>query len=348
MASFQISVHAASPFATEHAPEFYHVSRPRPFLARSSSTTTLVFISLPSVKRILIYSLLLLPAFAFTQDYLDQFPHRKQTEYFDFRYRSNSPRVAEIARFGDGFIKFVNRDFFKADFDYPIRVLVLEDRARFKEFIRREFQDNDPPDFGIYFSKHKLFATFEDSGLGTFAHEIMHPLVERNLRDRPEWAVEGIPTFFEKFYGYWTNDALVVQWGFQNPWRIYQLATNLTQLDLKQIISYKAQRSAYGQLQHNESKQRMVSVFLWQQGRFKRFLQLIATREKNGYPTYFEAAMEMPIERILPIWQDYLNNVATKRSEIMTLPGSTIFNSQAAFRGFAMNYGLLQENVSQH
>lgn len=297
------------------------------------------------MNRILLCSLLLLPVSGFAQDYLDQFPHRKQTEYFDFRYRHNSPRIAEIARFADAFIKIVNRDFFKADFDYPIRVLVLEDRATFKEFLRRQFRDNDPPDFGIYLSGQKLFATYEGSGLGTFAHEIMHPLVERNLPDHPAWATEGIPTFFEKFYGYWTNNDLVVQWGFQNPWRINQLETNLTRLDLKQIISY-TQSDSYEQLQYFESKQRLVSVFLWQQGRFKRFLQLIAGRQKHGYSTYIEATMEMPVERILPLWQDYLNDVSAQRSRIMTLPASTIFDSQAAF-GIAGISGSLPKNVSQ-
>jgi hypothetical protein len=96
-----------------------------------------------------------------------------------------------------------------------------------------------------------------------------------------------------------------------------------------------------------QTKQSMVSVFLWQQGRCKRFLKLIVTGE-NGYPTCFEAAMEMPVERIVPLWQDYLNNVATRRSEIMLLPASSIFNSQAAFRGFATVCGLPPENVSQH
>jgi hypothetical protein len=37
--------------------------------------------------------------------------------------------------------------------------------------------------------------------------------------------MEGIPTFFEKFYGYWKDDEPVVYWGFQNPWRIDQLGT---------------------------------------------------------------------------------------------------------------------------
>ena len=68
----------------------------------------------------------------------------------------------------------------------------------------------------------------------------MHPLVERNLRDRPAWAIEGIPTFFEKFYGYWRDDELVVNWGFQNPWRIKKLGANLAQLDLQGILATTA------------------------------------------------------------------------------------------------------------
>jgi hypothetical protein len=205
----------------------------------------------------------------------------------------------------------------------------------------------DPPDFGIYLAKEKLFATYEDSGLGTFAHEIMHPLVERNLPDRPAWALEGIPTFFEKFYGYWTNETLTVQWGFQNPWRIYQLATNHIELDLNQIVSYQPSASPYTQLQFAESKQRMVSVFLWQQGRFKRFLQLIAARKKDGYPTYFEAAMELPIERVLPLWKDYLKDVSAKADKVMRLPGSTVFTNQAEFKSFALTRDLPMETVKQ-
>src|SRR5215469_15849002 len=119
---------------------------------------------------------------------------------------------------------------------------------------------------GLFLYKYNLFATYEDSGLGTFAHEIMHPLVERNLRDRPAWAIEGIPTFFEKFYGYWRDDELVVNWGFQNPWRIKELGANLARLDLQGILATTAGAG------ERESEQRLVSIFLWEQGKFKQFL----------------------------------------------------------------------------
>ncbi len=287
------------------------------------------------LKTAFCFWLLLTPLIAISQNYLEQFPLRQQTKYFDFRFKQNPEKIKAIARFADGFISVVNRDFFKADFDYPIRVLVLEDRASFQNLLRQQFGIADPPNFGIFLYRYNLFATYEDSGLGTFAHEIMHPLVERNLKDRPVWAIEGIPTFFEKFYGYWQDDELIVNWGFQNPWRIEMLDTNLAQLDLKKIVSTTQTPGEY-----RESDRRLVSMFLWEQGKFKQFLQLIQKREKNGYDSYFEAAMEMPIDRIVPLWQNYLNGIAAQRREIIRLPSSTVLADGPTFQKFVEFYGI--------
>jgi hypothetical protein len=289
----------------------------------------------PAMKRILYAALLLLPALAEGQGYLEQFPFRQPTKYFDFRYKRNPEKIATIARFADGFINLLNKDFFNANFDYPILVLVLEDRASFQEFLRREFHDEHPPQFGIYMGAQKLFATYEESGLGTFAHEILHPLVERNLRERPLWAIEGIPTFFEKFYGYWKGEELIAHWGYQNPWRIRELGSELTQLDLKNIL---ATENSQGQF--HESDLRLVSVFLWHQGKFQRFLRLIQQGEMNGYHSYFEAALEMPIERAAPLWQDYLNQIEANRNDVMRLPASTVLNTESDFERFLKYYGV--------
>jgi len=275
------------------------------------------------------------PPTATTQSYLEEFPRHRQFKYFDFYYKRSPERIEGIARFADAFVALVNRDFFKAEYDYPIRVLVLEDRSAFQDFLRRRFRMQDPPGFGIFMSQEKMFVTYEDSGLGTFTHEIMHPLVERNLKDRPLWALEGIPTFFEKFYGYWKADGPEVQWGYQNPWRIDMLGTNLTRLDLKSLL---ATRDPQGQFR--ESDLRMVSMFLWQQGKFQRFLQLIQKREKNGYGSYFEAALEMPVERVIPLWKSYLNDVAARRNAIMRLPPSTIVKDEPTFKEFTRVFGI--------
>lgn len=286
-------------------------------------------------KTIFCFWLLLTPLLSVSQTYLEQFPLQRQTKYFDFRYKQHPEQIQAIARFANAFIGVVNRDFFKTDFDYPTRVLVLEDRSTFQKCLQQQFGIFDPPNFGIFLYRYNLFATYEDSGLGTFAHEIMHPLVERNLKSRPIWAIEGIPTFFEKFYGYWQDDELVVNWGFQNPWRIDMLGTNLVQLDLKKIVSTIQTPGEY-----RESDRRLVSMFLWEQGKFKRFLRLIQEQQKDGYDSFFEAAIEMPVSRAIPLWQDYLNRIAARRTEILRLPRSAILLERPAFQKFTGDYGI--------
>lgn len=123
-------------------------------------------------------------------------------------------------------------------------------------------------------------------------------------------------------------------WGFQNPWRIRELGDKLVQLDLKKVISDPETPTRFSLLEQEESSLRMASVFLWEQGRFKHFLKLIAAHDKAGYRTYFEAAMEMPIEKIRPLWENYPNDVAAQRTKIMRLPISRIFGDDAAFQSF--------------
>jgi hypothetical protein len=271
---------------------------------------------------------------------VDQFPVRKQTKYFEFRYERASSQADSLTRFADGYVNLINRDFLKTNFDYPIRVFVLQDQQRFEEFAHRELHVPGPAGFGMYLYSAKLLATYESSGLGTFTHETFHAFVDKDLTRRPSWADEGIPTFFEKFYGYSKNDELVLFWGFQNPWRIRALGPDLTRLNLLEIISEQTQ-------EQDESKLRMVSLFLWRQGRFKRFLRLIATNDKRGYQSFLEAAMELPLDRIIPLWQDYLLDVERHRTIILSLPLSTVFDSEEAFRDFAKLHNIPTEQVYQ-
>jgi hypothetical protein len=270
-----------------------------------------------------------------------QFPFRKQTEYFDFHYRRDTPSVSDLVRFGDGFIRELNRDFFKAEFDYPIHAFILTDQHEYEDFVHSQLRISESGDFGIYVYSNNVFATYEDSGLGTFTHEILYPLVERNLSARPPWAEEGIPTFFEKFYGYWENDELVLFWGYQNPWRINELGASLINLDLPAIVSDDPRRA------RDQSQLRIVCMFLWERGEFRRFLRLLAAKDRRGYPSYLEAAMEMPMTRIIPLWKSYLQEVARHRTEILSLPVSTVFDSKRAFEGFAKSHGLPTRQVGQ-
>jgi len=91
----------------------------------------------------------------------------------------------------------------------------------------------------------------------------------------------------------------------------------------------------------------MVSLFLWEQGRFKRFLKFIADDDKRGYSSYFEAAMDLPLERMIPLWQKYLLDVERRRDAILALPLSAIFHNEEAFQSFAKLHSVSTEQVRQ-
>jgi len=117
---------------------------------------------------------------------------------------------------------------------------------------------------------------------------------------------------------------------------------------LNQVIADPKETEASSAVERSESSWRMASVFLWQQGRFKRFLNLIATHDKTGYPTYFEAAMEMPVEKILPLWQDYLNDAAAHRTKILQLPASSILGDGITFTNFVNANDISLEQPMKH
>ena len=259
-----------------------------------------------------------------------------RTAHFDFYFRkADEPAVREIARFAEGFLDVVRRDFFEPTFDYPIKVLVLPTREAFQTYLRNDLKIADPPAFGIYLGQEKAFVTFVSSGLGTFAHEIMHPLLERNLPKRPAWADEGIPSFFEKFLGYWEGDRLVLRFGYQNPWRIETLGDQIARLDLRAILHRKT--NDYGSSRNSDL--RMVSVFLWRSDKLPRYLELVRRGDKRGRETYLEAALDQPLKDIDPAWRSYLRDAGANRAEIARVPPSTVFRDKAEYEAFVAPSG---------
>jgi len=244
-------------------------------------------------------------------------------------------------RVSDAFVDIVKHEFFNAERGYPIRVFISEDERGFVQFMNRDLGIPDASDYGIYVFSKKVLATYEQYGLGTFTHETLHPLLEANLPRMPSWGIEGVPTFFEKFYGYWNGNNVVLYWGFQNPWRIRALGADLTKLDLAEIVSED------GAPEQDESKLRMAAVFLWDQGKLRRFLRLVGANDRLGYPTFFEAAMGMPMVKIAPLWQSYLQNIDQNRAEILSLPVSTVLSNEAEFQEFVKAHRISTQQIKQ-
>lgn len=251
-------------------------------------------------------------------------------KYFTFHSNIPRARLALYAHFSDMFVELIDRDFFKVKTRFPIHAFILEDKKAFKAFLEVNYKVPELPEYGIFFQEAGTFITYDDSGLGTLAHEIMHPLVEESLPARPLWAGEGIPAFFEKFYGYESGNRLEMNWGHQNPWRIEHLGPRLKTLKLIRIV--------YGS--ENTSEKRLLTVFLYQRGKFKHFIEMIQADDKKGFRTFLEATFEKPLLQIQDDWEIYLKEVEANRAQIMKLPASRIFDTPAEYQEFRQQFGL--------
>lgn len=280
------------------------------------------------MKSVLTVILILISSLAIAIPPAHNLSEEKASQHFVYHYNDVDSIYAEqLLNISEGFLSFIKENYFNPTFNYPLTALVFSSKHDFHLYLKNKLHIQNPPNFGIYIREYKLFATFRGSGIGTFTHEIMHPLVEENLPDRPEWAVEGIPSFFEKFFGYWEGEKLQLQMGYQNPWRVHQLGTGITNLDLKEIVTLKLRNYA----KSSNSELRMVSVFIDRQGLLKKYLTLVSSRDKNGYQLYIEAAFEKSIDDIVPLWQAYLEDVSMNRASIYKIPGSSILQSKAEF-----------------
>ena len=254
-----------------------------------------------------------------------EFSSHIATKYFKFHSNIALKKLQVYAEFSEQFVDLVDRDFFKISKKrFPLNAYVLPDKESFQKFLTEKFSVKKPPGFGIYLSEANAFVIYDGSGLGTFTHEIAHALVEESLKNRPAWAIEGIPTFFEKFFAYSKDNILYANWGYQNPWRIEDLGDRITKIKLIRVI--------YGS--EDQSEKRLLSVFLFQQGKLRSYFDLIQAGNKKGYRTYVEAVFDKPLYQIDPIWEAYLKDIASNKEKHLRIPSSAIFKSEVEMRQF--------------
>lgn len=277
-------------------------------------------------------ALLLLPRPVTGQGLEKHFKNEHKSEYFVFHYNDDVTRIKSLAEFCDVFIDVIDTEFFKANFKYPIHAYVLKDRDSYKSFLAEMEMFAQKQTEGLFLTGMDSFLTYEDAGYGTFAHEIMHPLARVNLVSAPPWTQEGIPAFFEMFFGYWSRNKLVLRFGFHNPWRIWQMGEKILSLDLESIVKAKQD---YG-----TSEKWMVAQFLHKHGKLKEYMKLAGSHRKNGYSTFIETAFNKRMFRIIPEWEKFLHDVYNSRDQIFRIPKSEIFDSKKQYDRFMKAKGL--------
>jgi tetratricopeptide (TPR) repeat protein len=239
---------------------------------------------------------------------------------------SNLPEVnaAALTDFFERFLIYIDRNVCPVKADPKFHIFIFDSRSQYDSFLKVTGENRSL--YGHYSYNDNALYTSVDAGAGTFAHELMHKVIE-DLPFIDAWAQEGVPTIFEKFYGYPFGDSYKLTLGLQNPWRIKELGKSLTGISLPEIIAQ--QNPAF-----SESEARLAAIFLFKSAKLRKYLELCANGHVGDYPTVFESAFDKTAVQMQPEWKQYLAKIDSERADIDTLPTSFIFSDKKHFDDF--------------
>jgi len=81
-----------------------------------------------------------------------------------------------------------------------ISVYLFPDAARYDGFCVKRWKEKCDSPYGFYLATERKIIMNVGPGIGTLTHELVHPLVEADFPDAPDWINEGIASLFEQFH----------------------------------------------------------------------------------------------------------------------------------------------------
>jgi hypothetical protein len=261
------------------------------------------------------------------------------TPHFVFIGDIEKEKLERYGAIAEGFLDFLQRkglanlnfpnlnradsDTFKklVDWKEPVSIFILHDKMAERTFLKERL--NFPYHVhGVFISSRNLLATYDGAGAGTYLHELMHTILSRQ-KNLEFWAEEGIPSYFEKVYGAITPQFELLH-GYSENWFPQALSVKALSggLNLPDIVG-KAKHANAGQ----ETRQRLVALFLQKYDRLDTYLALTVSNNHKGYKTFVEAAFDKPMVKLVPLFNDFIHEIRHPDSTL-ELPPSQIFDTQ--------------------
>lgn len=258
-------------------------------------------------------------------DMQHQFSNKASYARFTLCSNLDDGKSAVYADFLSRFLNYVDANICKLDSKFHVNVFIFEGEKKYMEFAQGAGRNEQL--FGNYDCDQNAVYSYDGAGLGAIAHEVMHRVIEDVVFD-DIWAHEGIPTIFEKFYGYKDEDGYKLLVGYQNPGRMEEVEPRLLNLPLVDVLSQMYPDQA-------ESEVRLLGVFLFQHKLLKKYLEIGKSGKVSNYPTVLEATFGKKASEIDSDWRSYLKDLYIHRQQIATTPPTQVFPNEADFEWFA-------------
>jgi hypothetical protein len=94
--------------------------------------------------------------------------------------------------------RYLYKDYFRKKPEKPIRVYLFRDRQTYEEYHQATYQKAPSTPFGFYMASERKMVMNIATGLGTLAHELVHPLLAEDFPEVPSWFNEGFASLFEQ------------------------------------------------------------------------------------------------------------------------------------------------------
>lgn len=94
--------------------------------------------------------------------------------------------------------RHLTRDFLGRKPEKPIRVFLFRDKRTYEEYCRTAYRKPPSTPFGFYMAHERKMVMNISTGLGTLAHEMVHPLVAEDFPEIPSWFNEGFASLYEQ------------------------------------------------------------------------------------------------------------------------------------------------------
>ncbi|MBI3206499.1 MAG: hypothetical protein HYZ29_33490 [Myxococcales bacterium] len=81
-----------------------------------------------------------------------------------------------------------------------ISVYLFPNAAPYDAYCKKLWRTKCDSPYGFYLASERKIIMNVGPGIGTLTHELVHPLVEADFPDAPDWINEGIASLFEQFH----------------------------------------------------------------------------------------------------------------------------------------------------
>ncbi|HEY9680565.1 MAG TPA: hypothetical protein V6C86_03140 [Oculatellaceae cyanobacterium] len=262
----------------------------------------------------------------------EPFKHELQTKHFSLYSVSKSDAAKIYSEYLEDFLSWLNLHLVSIPPGWHLTIYLYPDAKTLngEGCTRGPHRKME----GRFVQIRNAVYSYDECGIGTLTHELMHKVLHENFRELEPWAKEGIPTLFECVYGYKSSSGEpVIFLGFQNPWRLKELGVRLSHLTLAQISSPRAAEDPY-----EESDKRLLSTFLVSQSKLKEYFRLANAGEHQGYNTLLEATFRKPMTELEPDFKTFINSIVQNRAKLQELPPAQYFKDQSQFDAFCKEH----------